>query len=258
MTLTRSVLLAIAIPVAGACLLLFLQLGIPLSRSAADPGRWIAALRDQRPVRRAEAARRLGEMGPKAAEAVPALVELLADDAVAEDLGEKIWNSLSLGGAGVGVDYEARRALVKIGQPSVRPLIAALKDTRPRLRWNAALTLGEIRDPQAVAPLAEALRDADPMVRTWAAKALGDIGDARALDPLLVAMKEDADVNVRQYAVTSLGSLRDRRAIEPLITALEDKDLGRWAATALFEITGQRLGDAPQDWKDWWAKNKGK
>ena len=62
--------------------------------------------------------------------------------------------------------------------------IAALKDEDSEVRWNAAKALGKIGDA-AVAPLIAALKDGDPEVRGNAAKALGEIGDKRAVDPLL-------------------------------------------------------------------------
>ena len=221
-----------------------------------DVRKQIERLHSSNPARRARASRSLGEMGAKAAPAVPFLVELLNDREVAKSFGDRMLDVLSpLGGSGIGVWDEARRALVRIGAFSVEPLVTALHDERPRVRKHAALTLGGIKHPRAVDPLINALQDRDVEVRMWAAKALGDIGNSRAVEPLLSAMK-DEDPNVRQYALTALGAIRDWRAIEPLIEELKKAPPSPWAATALFEITGERLGEDPQKWQEWWDRNR--
>src|SRR4030043_937832 len=80
----------------------------------------------------------------------------------------------------------AANALAKIGQPSVAPLFAALKDGSPIARRNAAVALGKIKDSSAVKPLIAALNDENPIVRRDAAKALGEIRDNSAVEPLTV------------------------------------------------------------------------
>jgi HEAT repeat protein len=52
---------------------------------------------------------------------------------------------------------DAENALIRIGQPAVEPLIAALKDKR--VRWNAIHVLGRVRDARAVEPLIAVLKD---------------------------------------------------------------------------------------------------
>jgi len=97
----------------------------------------------------------------------------------------------------------AANALAKIGQPSVTPLCAALKDSSPVARRNAAVALGKIKDSSAVKPLIAALNDENPIVRRNAAKALGEIQDNRAVEPLTAALNDDSPV-VRRYAALAL------------------------------------------------------
>lgn len=66
-------------------------------------------------------------------------------------------------------------ALSRIGNATVEPLIAALNDTDPTLRKNAAWVLGYIEDARSVEPLKELLNDPDPDVRITAERSLGMI-----------------------------------------------------------------------------------
>ncbi len=64
---------------------------------------------------------------------------------------------------------------------------------RQGLRRNAAVALGNLRDPRAVGPLAHALDDSDPVIRGHAAWALGQIGGphARAVLETRIAGEHD-------------------------------------------------------------------
>jgi hypothetical protein len=88
-------------------------------------------------VKRAQAANKLGNMGAKAAPAVPLLIGMLGDSAGIElktDPEAKIVQNTSPG-------IEAAVALGKIGDPALDPLIAALKDKNPHFRILAAVAL---------------------------------------------------------------------------------------------------------------------
>jgi hypothetical protein len=96
----------------------------------------------------------LGQIGPEAPAAVPALIEALAED----DL-----RSQAL----------IRVALLKIGAGAIPALLEALADEDPRLRRQAALVLA--RSPYrhvAATALLSCMRDTDSGVRTAATAAL--------------------------------------------------------------------------------------
>lgn len=136
----------------------------------------IAALKEERLW---AAIRALGEL--KDPRAVEPLVTLLNDDKVYEEM-------------------LAREALVKIGKPSVEPLIALFTDKSPekKNKWGAALALGEIEDSRAFETLVFALKDKDDYgLRRMVAQALGEIRNIRAVQPLIAAL-EDTNVEVRQ------------------------------------------------------------
>ncbi|NIM89598.1 MAG: hypothetical protein GTO17_01465 [Candidatus Aminicenantes bacterium] len=180
-------------------------------------------------------------------------------------------------------------ALVKIGKPAVKPLIAALEDKNREVQKNAARALGEIKDRRAVKPLIAVLDEEDRVFRKivvealgrikdpravetlifilgskdenedtrWeAAAALGRMKDSRAVETLINALK-DKSKDIRAVTAAALGEIKDTQAVEPLIKALRDRDesVRRNAAVALKKITGEDFGEDYREWKKWWKKN---
>src|SRR5665647_1170548 len=144
---------------------------------------------------------------------------------------------------------ESAEALGEIGEPSVEPLFAALKNSDENVRYLATYALGLTGDARALDQLRAALKECDSGVRAGAAKALGLIGNARAVVWLCAALKDsdkyvregaaealvkigkasveslfaalkDSDGNVRYLAAYALGMIGDARAVEPLCAAL--------------------------------------
>lgn len=105
---------------------------------------------------------------------------------------------------------------------AVDPLIAALADEKPDVRFYAVLLLGSLADSRAVRPLIEALKDDHAAVRVKVAEELGWLGDDRAVDPL-IRMLGDPLTRMRYTCAQALGKLDDRRAIGPLTAALRDE-----------------------------------
>lgn len=163
------------------------------------------------------------------------------------------------------VRQAAEAALIQIGQPSVRPLVTALKKN-PDLRQSARETLVRIGN-SSVPDLGHALYEPDLGTREIAAAALGTIGDDAALEHLLAALKQ-GDFSVKEAAAAGLvrigkaavrplvAALRETKprvretaaaalvrigasAIEPLITALEDSAVRETAMEALSKIDPQ-------------------
>ena len=63
----------------------------------------------------------------------------------------------------------------------------------------------------------------DTAVRAEAALSLGQLGDLQAVDPLISILEDDSDPYVRSVAARALGNLGDKRAWRALFEAL-DKD----------------------------------
>ncbi len=83
---------------------------------------------------------------------------------------------------------------------------------RQGLRRNAAIALGNLRDPRAVESLGDALEDSDPIIRGHAAWALGQIGGPEATVALARRQQNERDPDV-QAEITD--ALRELRAASP-------------------------------------------
>jgi len=103
---------------------------------------------------------------------------------------------------------------------------AALRDTDPFVRRQAALAAGRIGDSAAVGPLIAALADPAPPVRATAAFALGLLKPRRAVAPLvaLARVEPEAITAIAKIggdeAAAALRGLLENRALPPPPTAL--------------------------------------
>ncbi len=95
----------------------------------------------------------------------------------------------------------------------VAGLAALLSSKREDTRFEAALRLGELRDPRAVEPLIDALRDDADNVRHAAWSALLKIG-APALEPLRNAAR-DRDRGVQRQATATLELIESELRLAP-------------------------------------------
>lgn len=163
----------------------------------------VAALGD--PQARGEAAVAVAAIGGSdAAEAVPALAALVADDK-----------------AEPGLRYAACYALGRIGPAAVaaEPVIRGLAESQDELMATVAIWAALRIKPDdatlfasAIPKLRRALRDDSELVRLEAAVALGDIGPAAAAAiPILELVAEDDPAKqVRQAAAEALTKIRPR------------------------------------------------
>ena len=116
--------------------------------------------------------------------------------------------------------------------------IAALLDEDWGIREDAAIALGQSRDPRAVRPLIGALRDTDHAVRTAATTALEHIGEPAVMD--LGACLRDPELAVQEAASAVLVSIADDRVLDQLISALLSPD---WVVRMHAVKAVNRLGD---------------
>ncbi len=84
---------------------------------------------------------------------------------------------------------------------------AVVDDPNYKIRVQAALVLGKVRDPAAVPALIKALTDPNATVRGIAAGALGDIGDPLAADALRDLARRETDSFVKSQAGKALALL---------------------------------------------------
>jgi HEAT repeat protein len=134
----------------------------------------------------------LGEIGPKAALAVPALIVALKQEKVPRPLRMPPSTAMALG---------------KIGVAAVPELIECLRDSQPRTRTSAAIALGFIgtKAKAAVPAMAALLHDADQEDQQAVALSLGEIDlHAKDLPPVLAALTRDDDILVSATAASLL------------------------------------------------------
>jgi HEAT repeat protein len=234
----------------------------PSSTAGAGPGRddarrderpdlrdQLARLHDARLEVRAAAASELGQLGPAAAGAVPALLNALREGRTPPTAFS--WALGQIGAPAVpgladtlrATDEDARAravdALVVIGPPAHDALIHALRDTSPRTRACAAMALGRMGpSAEAASELLIAARDPDEEVRHYAAQALGQAGPD--VVPALLAALHSVDPAVRLAAVAALEQRPERRDSSEILSALRaaaegdsDQDVRHAAAWVL-------------------------
>lgn len=146
------------------------------------------------------------------------------------------------------VSTAAERAIVKIGEPAIEPLLDLAREEYQYLdsslrnsvfagvaQNSGFAAIAEIGEA-AVPRLIEVLRDEDEDTgfRGQIALVLGMIGDKRALDALLEAMRQD-NADIRWGAARAVARMGDKRSVAPLIEALKDKDMHiRYTAAMLL------------------------
>ncbi|MGD8377877.1 MAG: VWA domain-containing protein [Acidobacteriota bacterium] len=176
-----------------------------------------SALKDDDPEVRAHAARGLGLRQDR--KAIPALVKVLDDDSPAARTA-------------------AFDALVGIGQPATRELLARLPRTEGATTVLYAMLLGEVGDDRALEPLAELLGSSRPEERLAAADALGELGLSGGLRPLERTL-EDPDRRVRLKAITAVARIGGSGAVAVLERyggREPDPELRHVAADALANV----------------------
>ena len=118
---------------------------------------------------------------------------------------------------------------------AIPPLVNALTDVDPEIRYLAVKALRYSKDPQTVQPLIDLLRDPCDEIRQEAAEGLRRRKDPRVLNALIAALHDDSP-RVRWAAACGLGELGDPRAKPALMQVLNDGD------RSVREITARSLG----------------
>jgi HEAT repeats/PBS lyase HEAT-like repeat len=182
-----------------AALVVLTGLACLLSDAAAQDGGKVADLVAKVKMGDAKAAYTLGEMGPKAKDAIPALVAALQ----------------KLPMPGDSLPDNAALALGKIGPDAVPALIDMLKDMKAEKAWQHAATALKVMGPparEAVPVLVDVAKGSkDPLAPLLAVDALGAIGPAaKGAVPMLVDLLRRNKLpppNGRTHIVVTLGKI---------------------------------------------------
>lgn len=163
----------------------------------------------------------------------PSLLALLSPNAKASELAQMhaIW---AIGMRSVQADDVARETLNSA-------LIKVLEHTSPRLRAQAAKTLGDVGAASSADQLALRLNDLSPVVRQHAAVALGKVGQAKHIDPLLDLLdrNNNKDVAIRHAASYGLSLIGDADAVA-------DQAKAKGAAGRLGAVLALRRLNSPR------------
>ena len=152
-------------------------------------------------------------------------------------------------------------AAIKLGQTKdpkyLQLLTDALKDSNKAIRWTAAEALWELGDKRAVAALIEYLEkgEAYEWGKVIAKNALACFKNPRSVGPLIKVL-EHPNPFLRRSAAVALYTIGDDRAIPALIGLLKDEVgfIQRVARNFLVEMTKDRMKDEPPWEYDGWAK----
>ncbi len=154
----------------------------------------------------------------------------------------------------------AAYSLGRMGSIAALPaLTAGAWSSQPEVALACTNGVLAIHDPMILPRLVDLVRHPAPEVRNAAVQGIADVGGREAIAVLArVALEpsEDNDVLGRQ-AVALLGATKDEAAIPSLIQVMRAKlSLRRAAVEALHKITGERLGDRPSDWAEWYQNRQ--
>lgn len=197
-----------------------------------------AMMRETDPTRQSRIIAQLGEQG--VVEAVePLMNEVLRNEyhsgAAIAALG-RIGDPRAIGVLIQSFRYQnlgwmAKDALVRIGPQAIEPLIEALRHENPDIRFVAARTLGELRDPRAIEPLQTMIEQDPDDTNRQAAR--------HTLKTLLLDHLNDERADVRLHAVRGLAWLGDARTIEALQRAAShdpDDEMQQAAQAAIVQL----------------------
>ncbi|MCD6351092.1 MAG: HEAT repeat domain-containing protein, partial [Armatimonadetes bacterium] len=124
-----------------------------------------------------------------------------------------------------GVAMEAMTQLRHRGRSLEKQLMPYLASDNERVRWRAAILMGEMGkvSPEAAEKLVSLLVDPVPAVQRAAAVSCGTLHLESATAPLLQLVKDDKQTpGTRALAAQALGRLRARSAVDALKALLKD------------------------------------
>ena len=154
--------------------------------------------------------------------AAPEAIEALLNSVVANHHNPSLLNS-------------ALQVLASSDVDTISPLLDLLKHPESDLRMQAALALGEQRNPRAVDALIQAMNDEDPNVQYHAIEALGKLKSENVVDKL-VQVAETRDFFLGFAALEALAQIGDPSIVPRIVPLLDDPLLGDQTINLLGQL----------------------
>lgn len=195
----------------------------------------IKGLRSKDESVRLVAAQRLGDLGPHAVEAVPALVKAMDEPEIE-------------------VASAVCTALNRVGHAAIPSLVQIMGDVdaSEKIRWYAAEALADL-GPDALPHLVKAMDAEDVAVRMMAIDSLPRVGiAAETAVPKITEFLGGTNTNLTQSSVVSFAQIAalsadpgKSLAFKSLLNAAKSEDAAlRRAVVSAFEFMGDKIGPA--------------
>jgi HEAT repeat protein len=181
----------------------------------------IAQLASVEAPKRAVAARRLGNLGPAAKQAIPELLKLLTDDTPL-GIGQAVYRSTSPGQeSAVAIARIAPDRALSIFSPFLQ---SDTSSTKGYIRTYISYALGEVCLPGAIDILLEMLQVEQGESRRNVLAALSCFQDKRVVKAMIAEVRNGTDYTSRIHAVQHLGSQRDSLEAKEALREFAESD----------------------------------
>jgi len=142
-----------------------------------------------------------------------------------------------LGDVNSRIQERATDILANYESPLVLPRVTSLlRDENANKRRNAARILSTIGNVKSVEPLITALSDKNPEVRYWVAGALGMLGDVSAIPKLSMLARSDTSRRVKEMAKKAIEDIKKAQSSDKLRRQIEDKQFQQKAEEVMDRI----------------------
>lgn len=139
--------------------------------------------------------------------------------------------------------YEALEKLIFEGSSALEPVLTkALSDRSPRIRWLAALTIGEKQFKNMLPSLLGVIDNSDSLTRFYAIEGIRKLSPKKEVALALLNCLLYKDELVRVAAAQALGELRNKNVFAELENSLSDSSplVRAYTAEALGKIGGKK------------------
>jgi HEAT repeat protein len=140
-----------------------------------------------------------------------------------------------------------RRAGIALTIPAMTGVLADPQQS-VSIRYNAAIALGNTREPEVSRFLIAALDDEESDIRIGALFGLRALDAEGSVSHLLSALRSDGDPGVRLAAVSALSTIRTQRSADALVeVALNDLEQEHIRYNAIFSLGELGIRSATSD-----------